>query len=263
MDGIFGTWDDGLRLTIDSNCIDAADGDAAPSTDICGLKRFNHRDVVNEGTGEPNYVEIGAYEVGPRVVVMCWIDESDNAYYSTTDPNCEERFNDDLAKYRNLVDSGKFEIVKSGCLAPLPKGPGVPPPFRTIEGVLPYNYFDPPVPESVSVEDPPEGISIYEFPRTNPDPNRDDFINHFNRICDGMVPDYLCLSVDNSGSMYTSIIEPGYSEADPNFIGWIKTKYPDTIIKRRDVAPPDPDAFTNERWVDEMRIQIQNVVDDL
>lgn len=121
------------------------------------------------------------------------------------------------------------------------------------------------MPEYVSPDDPPEGISIYKFPRNVPvwDPNAtlNDFINHFNRIRDGVVPDYLCLSVDNSTSMTTQHIQTAYSEADPNFIGWIKTNYPDTVIKRRD--DPVLDEFDNERWVDEMRIQIQSVIDEL
>ncbi len=62
-DNIFGTTDDGLRLTADSNCIDAADGDAAPSTDMLGLERLDISDVNNTGSGEPNYADIGAYEV--------------------------------------------------------------------------------------------------------------------------------------------------------------------------------------------------------
>jgi len=63
-DGIFGTFDDGLRLTIDSNCIDAADGNAAPATDILGFGRFDVGSVDNNGVGDPNYADIGAYEFG-------------------------------------------------------------------------------------------------------------------------------------------------------------------------------------------------------
>ncbi len=63
-DGIFMTFDDGLRLTADSNCIDAADGDAAPPQDILGFVRIDINDVNNTGTGDPNYADIGAYEYG-------------------------------------------------------------------------------------------------------------------------------------------------------------------------------------------------------
>jgi probable HAF family extracellular repeat protein len=61
-DGIFGTSDDGLRLLSNSLCIDAADGNAAGSTDITGQGRVDVNYVDNTGTGEPNYVDMGAYE---------------------------------------------------------------------------------------------------------------------------------------------------------------------------------------------------------
>ncbi len=50
-DGAYWTDDDGLRLASDSNCINAANGDVAPPTDILGIIR-----------GIPDYVDIGAYE---------------------------------------------------------------------------------------------------------------------------------------------------------------------------------------------------------
>lgn len=65
-DGILGTSDDGLQLQIfDLNlpsCIDAADGNAAPATDICGHGRIDIDYVPNTGSGDPNYADIGAYE---------------------------------------------------------------------------------------------------------------------------------------------------------------------------------------------------------
>lgn len=61
-DAVFGTYDDGLRLRGGSPCIDAADGDAAPSEDILGLGRVDVGGVNNTGTGNPNYTDIGCYE---------------------------------------------------------------------------------------------------------------------------------------------------------------------------------------------------------
>ena len=60
-DGFFCSWDDGLRLDVNSPCIDAADGDAAPLKDIL---RLDHIDIagVGQGVGDPDYVDIGAYE---------------------------------------------------------------------------------------------------------------------------------------------------------------------------------------------------------
>jgi len=62
LDGIFGTWDDGLRLDSNSPCIDAADGYSALSADILGLAHIDINDVNNTGTGSPDYVDTGAYE---------------------------------------------------------------------------------------------------------------------------------------------------------------------------------------------------------
>jgi len=68
-DGIFRTLDDGLRLTIDGNCIDAADGDAAPlAGGILGYGRADVKDIDNTGIGEPNCADIGAYEYFPKLV---------------------------------------------------------------------------------------------------------------------------------------------------------------------------------------------------
>jgi hypothetical protein len=63
-DGIFGTFDDGIRLALDSPCVDAADGDAGVSTDMFGHGRIDVVDVNNTGTGDPNYVDMGPYEAG-------------------------------------------------------------------------------------------------------------------------------------------------------------------------------------------------------
>ncbi|MHC4621858.1 MAG: PKD domain-containing protein, partial [Planctomycetota bacterium] len=65
-DSIFGTIDDGLQVRITSSCIDAADGDKAPSADIMGRARIDVNGVDNTGAGDPNYADIGAYET-PRV----------------------------------------------------------------------------------------------------------------------------------------------------------------------------------------------------
>ena len=51
-----------LRLQAGSPCIDAADGDAAPASDIEGNGRYDNTAVTNTGTGTPDYVDMGAYE---------------------------------------------------------------------------------------------------------------------------------------------------------------------------------------------------------
>ncbi|NIW46391.1 MAG: hypothetical protein GWN14_16395, partial [candidate division Zixibacteria bacterium] len=61
-DGVFLTWDDGLRLDGNSLCIDAADGDSAHLQDILGLNRIDVNGVDHNGVGGPDYVDMGAYE---------------------------------------------------------------------------------------------------------------------------------------------------------------------------------------------------------
>ena len=83
-----------------------------------------------------------------------------------------------------------------------------------------------------------------------------------------MVPDYLCLSVDTSGSMMINLgsgwvpaIEPHYSkEPADNFIDWVKDNYPNTQILRRDTTEWDHSSSHTERWFYEMKIQLQNVI---
>ncbi len=64
-DGDFMTVDDGLQLGSDSPCIDAADGDFAPLTDIVSRLRIDVTTLDNTGTGIPDYSDIGAYEYAP------------------------------------------------------------------------------------------------------------------------------------------------------------------------------------------------------
>jgi len=239
-DGIYGTADDGLRLDCGSPCLNTADANLAPPRDILGFHR--------------PYPDMGAYEGPTKVVVMCWIDESYwppdtlTRYYSEP-----QIFNEHFNEYANLINSSTHYCVKSGCLVPLNSDPYIPP---GIEPVLPEDYFYPdPVPPQLDPEDWGAEISIYEFPRTNPTPVLQDFINHFDRIRDGVIPDFLCLSVDNSGSMTTSDIEPHYSQDQgDNFIDWIKDNYPDIIVKEQE--------FHDQAWVHEMTGQIQNVFDE-
>ena len=61
-DGIFLTYDDGLRLDANSPCIDSGNGSAAQSLDILGLARVDIPSVTNTGTGTPNYSDMGSYE---------------------------------------------------------------------------------------------------------------------------------------------------------------------------------------------------------
>ncbi len=61
-DGDYWTDDDGLQLGLTSPCIDAANGDVAPSTDMLASRHTDITDTDNGGFGYPDYVDIGAYE---------------------------------------------------------------------------------------------------------------------------------------------------------------------------------------------------------
>jgi len=60
-DDIWMTSDDGLVIT-NTRCIDAANGNVDPNTDILGNSRDDDPNWSNIGIGEPNYVDMGAYE---------------------------------------------------------------------------------------------------------------------------------------------------------------------------------------------------------
>ena len=158
-----------------------------------------------------------------NVVSICWIDEASD---SLSPYNSSSTYNADLQAYRNIISSNNANIVKGGCLVP-----GNPP-----SGVLPSGYSA------------PEEVSIQTCGRP---PSQSELTDDFNRIRDGIVPDYLILCVDNSGSMHTADIEPGYG----NFKTWIRNNYSSTIIVEYN--------FTTERWLNEMKTGIQNAIDNL
>lgn len=56
------TADDGLMLGSNSPCIDAANGYYSPTVDIIGNSRYDVPNTSNTGVGDPNYVDMGAYE---------------------------------------------------------------------------------------------------------------------------------------------------------------------------------------------------------
>ena len=62
-DPLFVDEDNGdLRLSPGSPCIDAADGNVAPVTDIWDNDRYDDPETSNTGVGDPQYAEIGAIE---------------------------------------------------------------------------------------------------------------------------------------------------------------------------------------------------------
>jgi len=98
-DGKWGTGDDGLRLQDSSPCIDAADGDAAPERDIRGISRYDEPGATG-GVGQPDYVEIGAYEYHPvEVHFSGWI--IDDVYDPRPEVCLSKAFVDDM--YSDII----------------------------------------------------------------------------------------------------------------------------------------------------------------
>jgi len=58
-----------LHLILASPCIDAADGDVAPETDIDGTGRVNIASVPDTGVGSPDHVDLGAQEYYPANLI--------------------------------------------------------------------------------------------------------------------------------------------------------------------------------------------------
>jgi hypothetical protein len=57
-----GSGNDPYNISASSPCIDAGDGDVAPTLDYLGNARYDDPLVTNTGTGTPPYTDIGAYE---------------------------------------------------------------------------------------------------------------------------------------------------------------------------------------------------------
>lgn len=247
-DGVFGTLDDGLQLDGDTDtCIDAANGNAAPATDILGHGRADVNDVNNTGKGDPNYADIGAYEFfyDLRIVIMVWINESTPQY---TDLGGWDLFESDLANYRNVVSS--VAVVKSGCRVPTNEYEPHP-----ITHVLPAGYpYNP--------YNPPEGIGVENCNRPPSDPtNLDELINDFEDIRGDIMPDYLLLVVDNSGSMFGGDVWPGWPDVTTNydnFVNEVEVRCPGIVI-------PEMRTFgsSHEDWVNEITKAIQSLLNEL
>ena len=221
-DGVFATEDDGLRLQDDSPCTNAADGETAPSFDILGVTHA--------------VPDMGAYEGPVRIVIMCWIDESDDSYHRG---GGAAKFDTDLGNYRSVIQLAAVSTVKSKCFVPSDPNP-VDPKYHPIEDVLPDGYS---APDEISIE------NCTRFP------NNEDIVEAFNDMRAIIVPDYLLLTVDNSGSMNMVDIWATQAAYD-NFLESIRAICPDIVVA------PERRSFGNEQWLAEMVAMLEETVGD-
>lgn len=144
-------------------------------------------------------------------VLMCFTDEA-TPY---TIGGGTATYDADLADYRTVT----WPVRKAGCLVPTTSA------ASAEELVLPAD------------RSAPAEISVQKTARS---PSEAELTSEFDRIRTGVVPQNLIISIDVSGSMTRSTIEPGIDD----FESWLATNHPDTVITER--------TFTSERWVDEM-----------
>ena len=145
-------------------------------------------------------------------VLMCFIDEA--TPYTTGGGTAT--YDADLDAYRALT----WPVRKAGCLVPTTSE------SSAEELVLPAD------------RSAPAEISVAKVARS---PSQSELATEFDRIRAGVAPQNLIVSIDTSGSMNRSTIEPGIDD----FEAWIAANYPDTVVTER--------TFTSEQWVDEMR----------
>ena len=240
-DGVFMTIDDGLRLASDSPCIDAADGDFAPETDILGLGRLDIYNVDNGGIGVPDYADIGAYEYseGPGIVVICWIDETENqAYYGDEDgEEGLDLYDDDLDDYETYVGGLTDISVKAGCFAPLHSSET----FGT-DKLFPKLSYTPPT--DIIVQECVQG------------PSEEVLKEQFLSVRSGVEPLYILLSLDGTDSRIIGGYDIDMAEFEA-FEAWIQLNYPDAVLKRRYFPNDEAGA---ERWLDEMKETLDNAI---
>ena len=144
-------------------------------------------------------------------VLMCFTDEA--TPYTTGGGTAT--YDADLAAYRAVI----WSVRKAGCLVPTTSG------ASAEELVLPADRST------------PAEISLEKVARS---PSQAELTSEFDRIRAGVTPQNLIISIDVSGSMTRSTIEPGIDD----FEAWVATQYPDTVVTER--------TFTSEQWVDEL-----------
>lgn len=163
----------------------------------------------------------GGSETGlGNVISITWIDESESVY---THPDTgEAKFLEDLA----LLEAALLLSVDSrcGCLVP-----GEP-----ISRVMPEGYTE---------AGPCSVVSVARRPTLAQN------ITEFNRIRTDMDdPDLIALNVDNSGSMTTATIQPGFGQ----FVEWLGENYPNAGVLINEFR-----EIWLERWVRHTALAIQ------
>ena len=221
---------DGLCLVSGSPCEDTGNNDAVPSGLFFDIAYYLRK---QNGT-----VDRGAYEVGSLmpdegIVVITFIDESDDGYSGSSKEN-EDRYKDHLASFQSTY-AGVSLPIAAKCLVPIN---AVDPEDHqgAIDAVLPAGYQPP---------QPPTEILIENFPR--PPADIQPFIDEFEEIVVSslITPVYVLMSVDISGSLTREKIDNdanGYAYTE--FISWLHKTYPGVVVV--------DETFTGEVWVKAM-----------
>jgi len=264
-DNDFGTADDGLRLSVDdsSPCIDKADGDLAPMKDIVYFCRGDVAGLGN-GTGTPDYADIGAYEAYEVVdiVVMCWTDESVPNYLNGSAG--QALFESDLAAFDDLIETETTNPAVEyncmlGCYAPLPSGQGGT--YGNLGDIFYYDYFDPehiydpgqePVPSTYTLET--DYAEIYvdgTFERSNP--TLSDFTDAFEDLVGEVQPDYIILTEDTTGSM-SGVLGASFTQ----FKLWLADEERSFY---ETVTIVDDRTFGDEKWIKAIKDAIENEIE--
>ena len=147
-----------------------------------------------------------------NVVIIVFQDESDPIY----DTNAA--YDEDLARYKALVAQYTGSLFTNIVLSV----------FVPVDVQIPTEMIIPP---GVT----PDGYTINNIGRP---PELDELVKDYNTITAGQhfKADNIYLLVDNSGSMLTSTIEPGYGE----FVDWLGSNVTSNVVE---------EEYMTERWL--------------
>lgn len=160
-----------------------------------------------------------------NVLVLTFIDETEGNYY----PDGNDAYNSDLVEFRNLINNNKQSFEELRISVWMPDGDP--------NQLIPDNEELPDEFETKTIDRPPsssELIGLYQDIINSLSTNVTDFDNIF-------------ILIDNSGSMTTSDIQPGYG----SFISWLSENSNANIVEKE---------FSNERFISEVTKKLEEAL---